>query len=118
MKEILINHPLVFIPLLHGILLITVGYLFKAFPPKKINHVYGYRTSASRNSQRAWDHAQLFSAKSLIRWGTILSLSSVMGYIVPFSFRLELALAILWGLIASLMPIYLTERSLGEFKDV
>lgn len=44
----------ILIPLL---LLILCWYTYK-FPPKKINGVYGYRTSSSMKSQQNWDYAQ------------------------------------------------------------
>jgi len=49
------------------------------FPAKKINGIYGYRTSNSMKSQERWDFAQLYSAKEMIRAGAILSFSSLMG---------------------------------------
>ncbi len=37
--------------------MIVLGLVFKKRPPKKINWVYGYRTTRSMKSQAAWDYA-------------------------------------------------------------
>lgn len=49
-----------------GPLILGLGILFYAQPPSSMNHTYGYRTTASFQSQDAWDEAQRFSAKVMI----------------------------------------------------
>ncbi len=34
-----------------GIIFIIIGFIFKAFPPKKINSILGYRTLLSMKNQ-------------------------------------------------------------------
>ncbi|AIY79020.1 SdpI family protein [Clostridium cagae] len=34
-----------------GIIFIIIGFIFKAFPPKKINSIFGYRTLLSMKNQ-------------------------------------------------------------------
>jgi len=55
------------------------GIIMTKFPPKKINSLYGYRTSNSIKSQERWDYAQIYSGKEMIRSGIILVLLSVLG---------------------------------------
>ena len=57
---------------LTGIVFLIAGYLLKKKPHKKINGIYGYRSSKSMQSQKAWDAAQLYSAKMMMQLGTIL----------------------------------------------
>ena len=52
---------------LGGLIFLIAGYIQHRFPPKKINHLYGYRTSASMKSQESWDFAQEYSAKKVIK---------------------------------------------------
>ena len=49
--------------------LTVVGIVFWMCPPKKINGLYGYRTTRSRKSQEAWDFAQRYSAKLMTMFG-------------------------------------------------
>ncbi len=69
-----------FFPLLTGGILLVAGCIQYFFPPKKINGLYGYRTANSMQSERHWKIAQVFSAKQLILFGTILLLLSPIGY--------------------------------------
>ena len=39
------------------------------FPPKKINHFYGYRTRKSMRDQESWDFAQAYSSRQMQKMG-------------------------------------------------
>ncbi len=41
----------------YGLPLVIIGYIYKMRPPKKINHIYGYRTRRSMKNQQVWDYA-------------------------------------------------------------
>ena len=49
-----------------GPLMIILAYLYKRFPPRKINNWYGYRTQRSMRSQAAWDRANHYSANAFL----------------------------------------------------
>lgn len=55
-----------------GPLLLAFAILFKVFPPKKINALYGYRTNRSMKSQQAWDAANQY-ANDLMMWVAIIT---------------------------------------------
>ena len=57
------TNPLVLILCISGLIFLLAGFIQQRFPPKKINHLYGYRTSNSMKSQESWDFAQEYSAK-------------------------------------------------------
>lgn len=66
---------------LTGIIFIIVGLITFYFPPKKINHLYGYRTSNSMKSQKRWEVAQLNSSKLMILIGFVLfAISILLGF--------------------------------------
>ncbi|GAA0071176.1 SdpC immunity protein SpdL [Clostridium sardiniense] len=54
-----------------GIVCIIIGFIFKAFPPQKINGIYGYRTPSSMKNQDTWNESQKYSANALIILGFI-----------------------------------------------
>ena len=58
--------------LMVGIVFVAVGIFMYLFPPKKINGLYGYRTSSSMESQEKWDFAQKYSAKVMMAMGLFL----------------------------------------------
>lgn len=57
--------------------------MFK-FPPKKINHFYGYRTKSSMKNQSRWDFAQRYSSKEMMKIGFVLMITSIIGFITNF----------------------------------
>src|SRR5690606_10507339 len=58
--------------LMVGIVFVAVGIFMYLFPLKKINGLYGYRTSSSMESQEKWDFAQKYSAKVMMAIGLFL----------------------------------------------
>lgn len=50
-----------------GPFMVLLAAIFKAFPPKKINMWYGYRTERSMQSQEAWDAANSY-ANNFMLW--------------------------------------------------
>lgn len=62
-----------------GMLFAIGGLIFKIFPPKKINGVYGYRTNTSMKNQDTWNVAQKYSANSMIILGIVCV---VLGFIL------------------------------------
>ncbi len=57
-----------------SVILIIVGIIFKLFPPKKINSIYGYRTTFSMSRQDIWDYAQGLGALSFIYSGILIGI--------------------------------------------
>lgn len=68
-----------------GIFIIVIGLLFKWFPPKKINGIYGYRTNKSMKNQKTWDYAQLIGANSMMLTGVLLGAIGVIFYFTKLS---------------------------------
>jgi uncharacterized membrane protein len=61
-------------PQLIGIIILAAGWMMVKYPPKKINHLYGYRTESSMRNQQTWDEANRFSGRLMIKIGWILLL--------------------------------------------
>ena len=94
---------LLLVPLLTGPIFIFAGFIMLYFPPKKINGLYGYRTSSSMKSQERWDFAQIYSAKELIKLGGLLLLTSALGFVYEFDSDTEIILGL--GLMLSMVTI-------------
>ena len=75
------DNPLFLIPSISGLIFMLAGFIMLKFPPKKINSLYGYRTSSSMKNQERWDFSQKYSAIEMIKLAAILTLSSVIGLI-------------------------------------
>jgi len=65
-------------------------------------------------SQERWDFAQRYSAIEMTKWGTVLTLSSTLGFLVNFSETIEIFIGVGLMLITSAMPIVKTERAIKK----
>ena len=75
-------NPLTLILGVTGLIFYVVGYIQFKYPPKKINHFYGYRTRTSMQSQEVWNYAQTFSAKKIQHLGVYSFFGGILAYFV------------------------------------
>ena len=70
--------PISAVMVLENELFLSLGYcgfmlalflIFRAFPPKKINHLYGYRTARSMANETVWEDANNYSMKLGVQLG-------------------------------------------------
>jgi uncharacterized membrane protein len=87
------------ISVLVGAIFSLVGFITYKFSPKKINHLYGYRTPLSMQSQEHWDYAQKISAKKMIQIGLFLIIFGLLSLFFTVSdvFALALPLLLIFG---------------------
>ncbi len=90
-----------------GAFTIVIGLLFKWFPPKKINGIYGYRTNKSMSNQKTWDYAQLIGANSMMLTGVVLGAIGVIFYFTKFSnYTIELIIFLLGFIVMLIIDEY------------
>ena len=53
----------------YGVFMLLLFLIFRAFPPKKINHLYGYRTARSMANETVWEDANNYSMKLGVQLG-------------------------------------------------
>ena len=104
------------------LIFLVVGIVFWMCPPKKINGLYGYRTTRSRKSQEAWDFAQRYSAKLMTMFGlAALVLAAVAHWLrnclcinSDYLILYDICITLLLPIIVVLPPIVLTELELRK----
>ena len=64
--------------LLIPLMMIVFGWIFIKKTPKKINGIYGYRTTMSMKNQDTWDFAHQYCGKLWFRLGWIMLFLSVV----------------------------------------
>jgi uncharacterized membrane protein len=108
-------------PLLAGVLtpaliILLAGLIWRRFPPRKINYLYGYRTQKSMKNQQTWDFANRIGAVMFIITGIILVLIGVLVYWLaePATAILISAVSMVAGLIAG---VVICERKLAQHFD-
>lgn len=105
---------LLFMPLLTGIIFMVTAAIVYRFPPKKINYLYGYRTSASMKSQESWDFAQRYSSIKMFQAGTAMLFMSLFGLVLPFDENTNFIIGIFLMLPTCVFLFLTTERALKK----
>lgn len=109
-----IMNPLEGILVLTGGCFVLAGYITKRFPPKKINHLYGYRTRTSMQHQEAWDFAQKYSANEMMKIGTIMLLLAGAIWLADIQFKGDIVVAIALTVVFPLFMFFQVEQELKK----
>jgi len=115
--KMIFENPVFITLVLTGLIFILSGFIMKRYPPRKINHFYGYRTRASMKSQERWDFAQEYSSKELIYQGIFLSLLAVFALLFDFFPPLGLFIGIIVVLVSCFLMLMRTEKALKRKFD-
>ena len=70
-------------------LMLYFGWRFLNKPPKKINALYGYRTSRSMKSQQTWDFAHQMCGKLWFRVGAVMLPLSLLAMLLVLGKEIE-----------------------------
>ncbi len=109
-----ITNPMILIPLAVGPIFFIIGLIQLKFPPKKINHTYGYRTKSSMRSQEIWDFAQQFSAKEMIKGGSFFLLLAGVGTVVKVNEILGTSLMLILVIGFAIFMFSRTEKAINK----
>ncbi|WP_051364222.1 SdpI family protein [Flavobacterium limnosediminis] len=99
-------------PLLCGTIFMIAAIVMYVFPPKKINSLYGYRTSSSMKSEERWHFAQHFSTVKMAQGSVFLLLTSFLGLLIKIEGKLLLVPGILFPLLVVFFILFSTEAAL------
>ncbi len=113
----LIENMLV-LPLLVGLIFVITAIVVHRFPPRKINHLYGYRTAASMGSEERWAFAQDFSTVKMFETGIALIALSFTGIAVSWDFAVKFIIGIVPVLLCCAYIYFATEKAIrNKFPD-
>ena len=95
--------------------MLLLGWLLKKFPPKKINHLYGYRTQRSMKNQSTWEAANTYSTLVFFK-------VSLYGFFIPVALyflypQLNVLITIITNTLLLLYVLYATEKYLKSRFD-
>jgi len=96
--------------------MLLLGWLLKKYPPKKINHLYGYRTQRSMKNQATWEAANTYS--SLIFFKV-----SLYSFFIPVALyflypQQNVLFTIITNTLLLLYVLYATEKHLKARFDI
>ena len=90
--ELLQFNSLSLILVLTGFIFYVAGFVQYKYPPKRINHLYGYRTKKSMSNLKIWKFAQSYAAKKMQGLGFSLFLLGLILSVIDINKGLGIAL--------------------------
>lgn len=102
--------------LLLGAIFLITGWITNIFPPKKINHLYGYRTTRSMKNQSNWDLAQRISTQKMIQGSLVIIAFGFLKSVVTLNAVAEVWIGVLSSIGVVIYIFYSTENKLKK-KD-
>ena len=100
-----------------GFIFLIVGLLFRIFSPKKINSIYGYRTSSSKRNSNTWIAANKYSASLMIVEGIILTIIGFIALQFPGSGTIGVAVGFVLFISSIIILVVSTEKHLNKLFD-
>ena len=97
-----------------GIIFIITGLLMRKFPPKKINALYGYRTSSSMKSQQVWDFSQKYSADKMVLGGLFLFAVSFLRSFIDTSQEVPIIIGLILMIMVCIYMFFTTEKAIKK----
>ncbi len=98
-------------------LLLIVALIWKFYPPKEINSLYGYRTTKSMKNKETWKFANMYASMWLVRLTALLFMIAILLYSWPVDTALIELYMIAPVIIALIVVIVRTENYLGKMFD-
>ena len=95
--------------------MLLLGCLLKKFPPKKINHLYGYRTQRAMKNQATWEAANTYSTLVFFK-------VSLYSFLIPVALyflypQQNVLITIVTNTLLLLYVLYATEKHLKARFD-
>lgn len=87
------------------ITMILFGWVMKKHTPKKINYIFGYRTTMSMKNENTWKFAHEHCGSLWFKWGLILAAISAVVTVFMLIFRNDRELNEKIGLFSCLYQI-------------
>ena len=107
-------NPLFIVNGLTALIFVVGGFILLKYPPKKINHLYGYRTESSMKDQARWDFAQKYAAQQMMLFGVLLGLVGAASLLFPLNEYLGVGLAITCVIAGSILLILSVEQGIKK----
>jgi len=111
------DNPLFIILIFTGISFLCGGYWMINNPATQINSIYGYKTFKSMKTQKAWDFAQIYGAKQMIRCGWIMVLCSILGVVLNPGKSLAVGLSLAIIILLPILFFIRVERAIDVHVD-
>ncbi len=95
-----------------GLVFSIAAFISMKFPPKKINGIYGYRTSRSMKSQENWDIAQRYSSRLMLKQGLVMLAIGGLLIVLPIPDEVSAVISVSLLIISVIVLFVQTEKRL------
>ena len=95
-----------------GLAFSIAAFITMKFPPKKINGIYGYRTSSSMKSQENWDIAQRYSSQLMLKQGLGMLAIGGLLFALPIPDEMSAVISIALLVVSVIVLFVQTEKKL------
>ncbi len=104
--------------LLIPLAVVVIGLLFTLRPPRRINMLYGYRTTRSMSSQAMWDEAHKVYGRISLRTGPVLVVFAVVAkLLVPLPPEILSLCLLPFSFAALIAPLVVVEKHLKRLAQ-
>ena len=107
----------IFLHLLIGPLMLVLSLIFFYFPPKKINLVYGNRTSMSMKNQDNWDEANKRSTHMMLLVSALTCILQLIGIVFNINQESTILYATIFLVAGLIIGVILIEKQLKTIFD-
>ncbi|MDT0556503.1 SdpI family protein [Patiriisocius hiemis] len=97
------------------IFIIVLALVLKKFPPKKINHFYGYRTTRSMKNQNIWTVANTYASNLMLKVSLYSLIFPLLCYFIIPDYNFLITVIANTLLVCSI--IFFTEKHLSKNFD-
>lgn len=97
------------------VLILAVSVLFYAFPPKKINSWYGYRTASAMKNPTNWGEAQRLSKKFILYFS--ISILVVQVPLLVYFPKFSLIITCFLWVLSLILTLGLVEKKLKKMPE-
>ena len=95
-----------------GLAFFIAAFITIKFPPRKINGIYGYRTSRSMKSQENWDIAQRYSSQLMLKQGLVMLAIGGLLIALPIPDEVSTVISVALLIISVIVLFVQTEKKL------
>lgn len=95
-----------------GLAFSIAAFITMKFPPKKINGIYGYRTSRSMKSQENWDIAQRYSSRLMLKQGLVVLAIAGLLNVLPLPEEVAAIISVALLILSVIVLFVQTEKKL------
>ena len=106
-----------FLHLLIGPLMLVISLIFFYFPPKKINHIYGHRTSMSMKNQDTWKEANKRSTNMMLLVSALTCIFQLIGIVFNINQLTTILYATVFLVASLIIGVIVIEKQLKAIFD-